>query len=788
MGITMYNGLRKTRDVTKDSPKQITEIVTFVKRLYPRTKPSNGDWQVVVVNSKEYKEDFILTGNMIAMEDYEEYEAEYKIVANLEWNDKREEWGYVVTYSQELYEFKTIEDQYIFLNTFLNEKQIKGIFDMYDNPIQTIEDFGAEALVKVKGIGIKTAERIVDKYIGCKDKSKAYVELCGLGLSTSIVDKLILRYHSPDIAIDKIKDNPYILIKDIKGVGFRKADEIAMKMGFSSDDVRRCVAFVYYFFNSKADDGDCYTEYDEFLNELDNVLGVDYPDESINKAMKQLDSEGELWVKDYINDDGYEYTLLGLKKYYDIEKEICYHLTRLMSAENKTVIDEEIAIQHIREQEEKQGWNFTERQLEGIFTCMNNNVTIIIGYGGTGKTSAVSGMLACMDEDFDFEQCALSGKASVNLADITGKEGKTIHSLLGYTPETNTYQYDEKHKLYTDLVILDEASMIDIELALRLLRAIPNGAKLIMLGDTNQLEGIGAGNFLLDMIDSGKIPVVLFDKVHRQGAKSAIKTESINVAEGKRIVKSGWQGTEIRGELQDLKLIGFNHNKSVNTKRPSIDLIMEEFKEVYKKVKNIEDIVVAVPTKTNGTGCLPINKLIQDYVLPKKRSESIRVGDDKDGFDIYVGDKVINLKNNRKTYGYEEVIKDGIKVIDKITRPIYNGNIGEVIEIIDETSIIVDFYNIGEVIVKDKQLQQLALGYAITVHKLQGSTIPYVIGCVDYSHYTMLNRQLVYTLMSRAKYELRFIFETNALLKAISTNKVSTKRTFLYHFLIGELE
>ena len=427
MGITMYNGLRKTRDVTKDSPKQITEIVTFVKRLYPRTKPSNGDWQVVVVNSKEYKEDFILTGNMIAMEDYEEYEAEYKIVANLEWNDKREEWGYVVTYSQELYEFKTIEDQYIFLNTFLNEKQIKGIFDMYDNPIQTIEDFGAEALVKVKGIGIKTAERIVDKFIGCKDKSKAYVELCGLGLSTSIVDKLILRYHSPDIAIDKIKDNPYILIKDIKGVGFRKADEIAMKMGFSSDDVRRCVAFVYYFFNSKADDGDCYTEYDEFLNELDNVLGVDYPDESINKAMKQLDSEGELWVKDYINDDGYEYTLLGLKKYYDIEKEICYHLTRLMSAENKTVIDEEIAMQYIRKQEEKQGWNFTERQLEGIFTCMNNNVSIIIGYGGTGKTSAVSGMLACMDEDFDFEQCALSGKASVNLTDITGKEGKTIH-------------------------------------------------------------------------------------------------------------------------------------------------------------------------------------------------------------------------------------------------------------------------------------------------------------------------------------------------------------------------
>ena len=788
MGITMYNGLRKTRDITKDSPKQITEIVTFVKRLYPKARARNGDWQVVVVNSKEYKEDFIITGNMIAMEEYDEYEAEYKIVAKLEWNDKRNEWGYVVTYSQEVYEFKTIENQYTFLNTFLNEKQLKGIFDMYDNPIQTIEKQGVGALIKVKGIGIKTAEKIIDKYNGCKDNSKAYVELCGYGLSTKIVDKLIIKYGSPETAIDKIKDNPYNLVREVHGIGFKKADEIAMQMGFPTDDMRRCMAFVYHYFYNKADEGDSYVDYEEFLEALDNTLGYDYPQESIDEAMGLLNKNKELWVKDGIDENGYEYTLLGLRKYYNIEKKISENLYRLMNAENKTIMDKDIAMERIRKQEEKQGWKFTERQLEGIFTCMNNNVTIIIGYGGTGKTSAVSGMLACMDEDFCFEQCALSGRASVNLTDITGKEGKTIHSLLGFAPEKDVPYYNICNQLDTDLVILDEASMVEIDLVSHLLEAIPNGAKLIMLGDTNQLEAVGAGNFLLDMIDSNVIPVVLFDKVHRQGAKSAIKTESINVAEGKRIVKSGWRGTEIRGELQDLKLIGFNHNKGVNTKRPSIELIMEEFKEVYKKVKNIEDIVIAVPTKANGTGCLPINKLVQDYVLPKKRSGYVRIGDDKEGFNIYVGDKVINLKNNRKTYGYEEVIRDGIKVIDKITRPIYNGNIGEVVEIIDKTSIIVDFYNIGEVVIKDKQLQQIALGYAITVHKLQGSTIPYVIGCVDYSHYTMLNRQLVYTLMSRAKYELRFIFETNALLKAISTNKVSTKRTFLYHFLIGELE
>ena len=785
----MFGGIRKTRDVTKNSPKSIVEVVTFVKRLYPKGVVKNGDWQVVVVHNKECREDFVITGNMLAMDDFQDYEAQYKIVANLEWNEKRSEWGYVVKFSQEVYEFKSIDDQKIFLGTFLTDTQLNNIFNMYDNPIKVIEEQGVEALVKVKGIGAKTADKIVDKYMGCKDKSKAYVELCGLGLSTNVVDKLVSRYKSPEAAIEKVKENPYTLVKDVRGIGFRKADEIAMQMGFSTDNPNRCVAFAYHFFNNKADSGDCYTEYDEFLKELDNTLGVDYPDESIDKAMKLLNDKEELWFKDCVDDDGYEYTLLGLRKYYDIEKEICHHLNRLINAENKTIMDKEVAMQHVKEQEERQGWKFTERQLEGIFTCMNNNVTIITGYGGTGKTSAVSGMLSCMDDNYAFEQCALSGKASVNLTDVTGKEGKTIHSLLGYVQERNDVKFNEENPLETDLVILDEASMVEIELALQLLRAIPNGAKLIMLGDTAQLEAIGAGNLLMDMIESGKIPTVVFDKVHRQGAKSAIKTDSINVAQGQRIVKSGWQGVEVRGELQDFKLIGFNHDKSSNTKRPSIDLIMAEFKEVFKKVSNIEDIVVALPTKANGTGCLPVNRLIQDYVLPKRRGMGVTIGEGKDEFSIYVGDKVINLKNNRKTYNIEETFNEfGEKVIDKVVRPIYNGNVGEVVEVIDETSVVVDFYNIGKVIVKDQQLQQLALGYAITVHKLQGSTIPYVIGCVDYSHFTMLNKQLVYTLMSRAKNELRFIFETNALLKAISTNNVSTKRTFLYHFLCGELE
>ena len=404
--------------------------------------------------------------------------------------------------------------------------------------------------------------------------------------------------------------------------------------------------------------------------------------------------------------------------------------------------------------------------------------------GNTGKTSAVTGMLACTDDGYDFKQCALSGKASANLTDVTGVEGSTIHSLLRYDSVTGDFMVNEHNPLDTDLVILDEGSMVDMELALALLKAIPNGAKLIILGDTNQLESIGAGNLLMDLIDSEVVPTIVFDKVHRQGAKSAIKTESIKVAEGKQLTKTTWTGESLLGELKDLKYIGFNSSKG--QARPTIDLVMTEFKKLYKEAKDIKDIAVILPTKASGSSCHTVNLLIQDYVLPRNKGKGIELGDEQHPFTVYVGDKIINLRNNKKAYNYENV--DGSYKVEKVIKPIFNGNMGEVIDIINDETILVDFYNIGEVIVDAKQIQHIALGYAITIHKAQGSTIPYVVGAVDYTHYSMLNRQLIYTLMSRAKTKLSFIFESKALSKAISTNYVTKKRTFLYHLLVGELE
>ena len=764
------------RELTKDSPKDIVEVVKFVKRIYPKKAVKDGDWQVVKVKSVEHNDVYTVVGNMVAMTD--EYDTTYKIGGKLSFSDRTQEWQYAIYYSQEIYEFKTKKDTEIFLSYFLTDNQMENLLDAFPNPIELLERGDINEIMSVKGIGIKTADRIIQRYNACKDKGKAYVELGKYGVSKKAIDKLVDRYGSPDIAVQKVKDNPYILVNEVRGIGFKKADELALKTGMDKDSVERGVAFITYYFRVCAEEGDSYIDFEELLEGVEEYLG-DYSDDSLDQAMLTLKERGDLWYKDY--DDC---TLVASKYYFDIEKEICSHIKRLMSYPSNVQLNREQAMVRIKAKEEAQGWNYTERQLEGIFATMENNVTIITGYGGTGKTSAVTGMLACTDEGYDFKQCALSGKASANLTDITGVEGTTIHSLLKYDGKLGEFMVNEHSPLETDLVILDEGSMVDMELALALLKAIPNGAKLIILGDTNQLESIGAGNLLMDLIDSEIVPTIVFDKVHRQGAKSAIKTESIKVAEGRQLTKTTWQGNEVLGELKDLKYIGFNHSKG--SVRPTIDLVMTEFKQLYKEAKDIKDIAVILPTKASGSSCHAVNLLIQDYVLPKNKGVGITLGEDDKQFTIYKGDKIINLRNNRKAYNYENV--DGSYKVEKVIKPIFNGNMGEVIDIINDETILVDFYNIGEVIIDSKQLEHIALGYAITVHKAQGSTIPYVIGAIDYTHYSMLNRQLVYTLMSRAKTKMSFVFESKALSKAISTNYVTNKRTFLYHLLVGEIE
>ena len=751
--------------------------VKMCTRWYPKPnkpEPQNNDWQIVrakvikAIDSDDSLEleygQLTLVGNMVVMEPG----AVYLVYVKKGWNEKFNKIQYDIQYSQEVREFGTRQQVEDFLEMFITQRQIKALYSITDEPLKLIDEHNVEELCKAAGIGEATAERIISRYEACKDYGPAYGELGKMGITKTLIDKLIGFYNSADTVLDIIRNRPYMLADDIKGIGFLKADEIALKNGFDRHDMERVKAFMIYVMNDVASNiGSTYISYTYLMDRIDEVIGRDTPQDTIDDALDFLIDNKIIWCNDRVFEDGTVETTLALKRYYDIEKKLAYHIRRLVDApSNITLSDKEIN-EKIKNQEKRQGWCYTDTQKYGVKVIADNNVVIIRGYGGTGKSSTVAGLLSCLDDEYHFEQCALSGKASVNLTDITGIEGKTIHRLLKYNPSQG-FTYCEEEPLDTNMVILDEGSMVDISLALSLFQAIPTGAKLVILGDTNQLPPIGAGNLLQDMIDSEIIPVVTFDKIHRQGAKSGIIPFSIEVANGVTHYKQSWEGEEVLGELQDLKMIGFKCAR--DDEKPSVDLIMKEYKEMYQECKDASQITVVLPTNTRGTCTKVVNKLIQDYVLPRRtRGDFIEIGIGKEKCNVYRGDRILVLKNN---YDLD----------------IFNGNVGEVLAINKEDNSLIADFGRGEVEIKGTALNELDLGYAISTHKSQGSTLPYLIYCIDNTHYVMLNRQQVYTGITRAKKKATFIFETKALNSAIRTSKIKYVNTFLYHFLVGDLK
>ena len=751
--------------------------VKMCTRWYPKPnkpEPQNNDWQIVrakvikAIDSDDSLEleygQLTLVGNMVVMEPG----AVYLVYVKKGWNEKFNKIQYDIQYSQEVREFGTRQQVEDFLEMFITPRQIKALYSITDEPLKLIDEHNVEELCKAAGIGEATAERIISRYEACKDYGPAYGELGKMGITKTLIDKLIGFYNSADTVLDIIRNRPYMLADDIKGIGFLKADEIALKNGFDRHDMERVKAFMIYVMNDVASNiGSTYISYTYLMDRIDEIIGRDTPQDTIDDALDFLIDNKIIWCNDRVFEDGTVETTLALKRYYDIEKKLAYHIRRLVDApSNITLSDKEIN-EKIKNQEKRQGWCYTDTQKYGVKVIADNNVVIIRGYGGTGKSSTVAGLLSCLDDEYHFEQCALSGKASVNLTDITGIEGKTIHRLLKYNPSQG-FTYCEEEPLDTNMVILDEGSMVDISLALSLFQAIPTGAKLVILGDTNQLPPIGAGNLLQDMIDSEIIPVVTFDKIHRQGAKSGIIPFSIEVANGITHYKQSWEGEEVLGELQDLKMIGFKCAR--DDEKPSVDLIMKEYKEMYQECKDASQITVVLPTNTRGTCTKVVNKLIQDYVLPRRtRGDFIEIGIGKEKCNVYRGDRILVLKNN---YDLD----------------IFNGNVGEVLAINKEDNSLIADFGRGEVEIKGTALNELDLGYAISTHKSQGSTLPYLIYCIDNTHYVMLNRQQVYTGITRAKKKATFIFETKALNSAIRTSKIKYVNTFLYHFLVGDLK
>ncbi len=689
----------------------------------------------------------------------------YTIVAKEQPDDK---FGmqYELMYIGVPIDLSSSEKQRAFLKQILTAKQTEALFGVYDKPIDLIKNNQIDELIKVKGIGEATANRIIEKYYKHEDFAEAYIELDQFGLTHKMVQKLVGVYGSPNVAISKIKTNPYLLATEVKGIGFLKADEMALNGGMAHDSPNRVKGFILHTLQDEAEKGNSYLLSNDIMYLIEDALGF-LESSLIGESVNELVEEGRIGL----DEDESGYKKIYLNRYKALENSVAGEVVRLLKGENNFEYGN--WEQKVKELEARQGWEHTKEQWDGIKTVLENQVTVITGNAGSGKSTVVAGMLEALNVlsgKYTFAQTALAGKAAAKLQEITGKDGLTIHRLLGFDKEKGGFAHDRGNPLKHDIIILDEISLVGGEIFLNLIKAIKTGSKLILIGDDGQLESIGCMNLAKDLIESEEVPLVRLTKTHRQAQKSAIVTEALKVRHHEQLCDRGYEGTEVRGELQDFELC-VRKDKEQNKQ-----LIIDYFKEWLPKVDSIMDLQVIVPVNERGDCSVEgLNTELQNIYNPRKKGvKELKIVTNKKEnkhFYLRIGDKILILKNNYKTVNTEG--KEA---------PIFNGWSG-LVEDVDEEKrgLIVYFPVIDErVVLKSGDLMELQLGYASTCHKNQGSQYEVVIGNIDYSTPPfMRTRELVYTMITRAIKYCVLVAQNGALQECINSSGVSQKNTFL---------
>lgn len=658
-----------------------------------------------------------------------------------------------------------------FLEIVLTQKQADALCEAFENPIAVIEEKDVQRLCQANGIGLKTAKRIIDLYESQKDYSEAYIELGKYELTPKTIRKITDYYGSPELAIQKVKENPYLLM-EIDGFGFKKCDKMFLQLGGDVHAHVRIKSFLVHVLQEEAGKGHTWSPPVELLRATFEFIP------NVDKSIV-----GKMLVEDtdtfYMTEDKSKISLTGFQRLEDL---VAKELHRILKAKNDFDYKGwEVAVDAI---EELQGWKFTEQQRnEAMVMMLENNISILQGYGGTGKTTTLKAVADFLEQKgYLYAQCALSGKASSNLALVTGKDGSTIHRLLGYSPANlgTGFYYHANNKLPYDIIIIDEISMVDARLFGHLLLAIRSGAKIIMLGDSQQLESIGIP-VMMPMIESGIIPTMTLTQIHRQAQKSAVVTDSIAIRQGVQVLGRE-TGRVVHGELQDLEYDLIEDDDKIFLH------VMREFYK-YSQTESILDIQILTQQREKGkASCLLLNNACQKIYNPqnekkeehfigkvnKKVVDGVEV-EEREGYYLREGDKVINIKNN-----YDSVDEFGASC------PVFNGNIG-ILERFDvdeegDKFMLINFEGIGNVRIYEGNYRSIELAYCITIHKSQGSSNKIIIIALPF-HFTLNSRQLFYTAITRTRKHCVVIATKKTIVKAIQKDDVSNKRTYLAEYL-----
>lgn len=633
----------------------------------------------------------------------------------------------------------TIAGQHAFLKTILPDNQFNAIIKRYPN-----EDIIGKIRTNtfdyhsIKGIKEKTYIKIKDKVTENFDIQEALVELSQYGVTYIIIKKLIKHYGSSAMAVQKVKENCYVLT-EVDGLGFIKVDEYALKMGVEKESPHRINAAITYTLKEEEGNGHSWISIENCIKNLINITDLSY--ETIENHLNS-DKIADF----YLTEDR-----IALKRNHYFESKICEYLLELLSVSgnfNIPNVDERIV-----EVEKEQGFTFTDEQRLAITESIKNNVIVIAGKAGTGKSTILKGIIKTLD-GYIYDTCALSGKASQRIIESTGLTSKTIHRLLEYKPPEG-FIHRRGNELELQIVVLDEASMVNNQLFYSLVSAIKKGSKLIILGDVEQLPAIGASAILKDAIESGIIPVVELTQVHRQALKSGILLAANHIREGEQITRKGEDKNLIIGELKDLHIIPKQTDQEI------VDYILDLCRRSKERL-DIMEFQVITPMKNRGMLATKNLNIELQKIFNPTDSFALKRG----GFEYKVGDKIIKNGND-----YDNNV--------------FNGTLG-LIASIDEEEKEVEIQFIGSsetVTYGQDDLNQIELAYALTIHRVQGSQFDNVLMALDYSAYVLLSRQIVYTGLTRAGKKCVLVCNNDALRSAISKNDSARRNTFLCEML-----